>query len=414
MDHFALKNKEQLLDLAVRHGTPLYYYDGARVREQYKLFRSFFSFPRVGVHYAMKANYNPTLLRILCEEGCNIDAVSHAEVLLALQVGFRSSDIMYTSNMISDTEMHTVAALGVLFNIDSLSRLEKFGCAFPGSRVCLRFNPEVVTGHHDNVKTGGDETKFGINLRNIDSALAICSRYGLRVVGVHEHAGSGIPETVDMEAGMSAILRLVTLSRFPDLEFVDFGGGFKVPYKPGEKVVDYAAFGVSVSAMFSTFCSTFGGELEMRFEPGRFLVAEAGYLLVTVNTLKYNGDRRIVGVDSGFPQLIRPMFYGAYHHITNVSALIRSDVEVERYDVVGNICETGDRFAKDRMISTISEGDILCIHTAGAYGYAMGGVYNLRAMPTEVVIDSTDGVTFVEFVRKGLSAQELIDSVLSK
>ena len=418
-------NVETLSGLALKYGTPLYVYDGSVVRLQYQRFRSFFSYPKVAVHYAMKANFNPEILRILCDEGCGIDAVSLAEVLLAKRIGFDTSAIMYTANMISDEEMNAVQAEGVLFNIDSLSRLEKYGKAHSGSAVCLRINPGVKTGHHENVMTGGDETKFGINAGDFSCALDICAKYRLRVIGVHEHAGSGIPEAVDMMNGFGVVLGVLRQyqSRLVDLKFVDFGGGFKVAYVPSEKVPDYQMFGSEVSQLFSDFCSESGFDLELRFEPGRFLVAEAGYLLVQVNTMKKNGERVIVGVNSGFSQLVRPMMYGAYHHITHLNDVglgmeilgndeMKSD-EVKVYDVVGNICESGDYFAKARKMGVISEGDILVIHTTGAYGYSMGSVYNLRSNPSEVVVDFVGGVQKITFF-PALGAKGLVDSLFER
>ncbi len=393
-----------LLTLAGKYKTPLYIYDAEVVRSRYSELKSFCPYSKVKIHYAMKANYNPHILRLLFDMGCGIDAVSISEILLAKKVGFDVSNIIYTANMITDAEMHEVAALGVLFNIDSLSRLEKYGKAYPGSSVCLRLNPEVVTGHHEHVKTGGDRTKFGINLEDLDTALLVCSQYGLKVVGVHEHAGSGIPEIVDMEAGMQNILRHITPVKFPDLVFVNFGGGFKIPYRDDEKRMDYHTFGKQAVELFLDFSLKFGRELEMRFEPGRYLVGEAGVLMVEVNTLKMNRTRCIVGVNSGFPQLIRPMFYGAYHHISNVT---NPTGPIRVYDVVGNICETGDHFAVDRNLSEVREGDILAIHNAGAYCYSMGGIYNLRAMPTEVTVDLGK-----VFVRRGKTPFDLVDDVV--
>ncbi len=379
----------ELLKISRTYGTPLYVYDGDIVRLRYRELCSFFPYPQLTIHYAMKANYNPAILKILFEEGCAIDAVSLGEVLLAKKVGFPADRILFTANMITDEEMRRVHDEGVLLNVDSLSRLEKFGLAYPGSHVVIRLNPGIGAGHHDFVKTGGDETKFGIRLNEVPAAVEVVRQFNLNVVGIHEHAGSGIPESVQMMEGMRAILDVITRDDFPHLQFVDFGGGFKVPYRPGEKRVDYAAFGRDVVALFVDFCKEYGRELEMHFEPGRYLVGEAGKLLVEVNTLKNNNGRRIAGVNSGFPQLIRPMLYSAYHHIVNLSNISGQDT---KYDIVGNICETGDHFAKDRVLGEIREGDILAIENAGAYCYSMGGVYNLRSMPAEVVVENGKGV----------------------
>jgi len=229
----------------------------------------------------------------------------------------------------------------------------------------------------------------------------------LKVVGLHEHTGSGLQHAESVYASMTKLMAIATRANFPDLEFLDFGGGFKVPYKPDEKRIDYVAMGAEINRLFTEFCAKEGRDLAIYFEPGKFIVAEAGYLLVTVNTIKNNRTRTIAGCDSGFPQLIRPVLYEAYHQIWNIS---NPDGEKHLYDVCGNICETGDRFAEQRELPEIHEGDVLAIGNAGAYCYAMGGVYNLRAMPAEVLIKN--GRTHL--VRKRLSNSDLVDSILQE
>lgn len=393
------------IKLAKEYGTPLYVYDGECIRNQYRTLQKAIPYKKLRILYAMKANYNLHILQILKQEGAGIDAVSVGDILMAKKAGFEIKDILFTANKITDTEMYEAQELGVLFNIGSLSRLEKYGAAYPGSDVCIRLNPDVVAGAHEFIKTGGESTKFGILLQDIDEVVRICSIHKLRVVGIHEHTGSGIPETVKMMQGIQNILEVVTKDRFPHLEFMDFGGGFKVAYKPTEDQLNYAKFGDTVTKLFTSFCESYGKDLEMYFEPGKYLVAESGSLIVEVTTLKQNRSKRIAGVNSGFAQLIRPMFYQAYHHITNLS----NDNSKEVYDIVGNICESGDCFAVDRPIHKISEGDLLRIHTAGAYCYSMGSRYNLRAMPTELVIDNNQC-----FVKKRKTNIELIDSIISE
>jgi len=393
--------------LANKFGTPLYVYDAKIIRKSYQELKSAFSYPKIKLFYAMKANYNPAILKILLEEGANIDAVSPAEVILAQKVGFTPERILYTANMMTDAEMHEVHNLGVLFNIGSLSELERYGKFFPGTKVCIRFNPDVVAGHHEKVRTGGKDTKFGIILDKVKEVKEICQKYNLTITGVHEHTGSGIPETVDMMSGLRNVLNIITPENFPALEFLDFGGGFKVNYHEDEKELDYNIFGEKVAALLKETNDKFGKELEMYFEPGRFLVATSGKLLVQVTTLKENEEKRIVGTNSGFPQLIRPMFYDAYHEIKN---LTHPNGEEKVYDVAGNICETGDYFATERLLPEIREGDILIIETAGAYCYSMGGVYNLRAMPPEILIDGDN----VKVVSKRKSNEELAQEIVSK
>ena len=393
--------------LAQEHGTPLYLYDGDLILARYKELHEFIAWPQLKILYAMKANYNPALLKLLQEAGAFLDTVSPGEVCLARRLGYPSERLLYTANNITDSEMREVRDTGVLFNIGSLSRLEKFGRAFPGAEVCLRFNPDVVAGEHRKVKTGGALTKFGILLQNVPDVRRIVDKYGLKVVGLHEHTGSGIAETQKVYASMQNLLSIATTIDFPDLRFIDFGGGFKVPYDPQEQHIDYIAFGRRISEIFSAFCNSYGRQVQMWFEPGKYVVAEAGLLIVRVNTVKDNRGRLIAGTDSGFPQLIRPVFYDAYHEVVNLS---NPSGGPRTYDVCGNICETGDCFASDRSIPEIREGDYLAFLNAGAYCYAMGGVYNLRPMPAEVLI--TDGRA--QLARRRRSISQLVDWILGE
>jgi len=396
-----------LLKLAAQHGTPLFVYDLDLVLQRYRDLSRYITWPKLRVLYAMKANYNPDILKALNAIGGLLDTVSPGDVLLARRLGFPAERLLYTANNITDAEEAMVVDQGVLMNIESLSRLEKFAKRYPGSDVCLRFNPDVVDGGHAKIMTGGALTKFGILLQDVDQVKAIVKQHRLRVVGLHEHTGSGITRTESVYQAMQNLIAIATPEHFPDLRFVDFGGGFKVPYKPDEERIDYAAFGAEITRIFSAFSQRYGRELEMYFEPGKYIVAEAGVMLVTINNLKSNRGRLIAGCDSGFPQLIRPVFYDAYHHIVN---LTHPTGEVKAYDVCGNICETGDHFAKERPLPEIREGDVLCIENAGAYCYAMGGVYNLRPMPAEVVIQGGQA----RLSRRRLTYEQLTEQILQE
>jgi diaminopimelate decarboxylase len=386
--------------------TPLYLYDGDKVVQCYRELYDFIKWPKLKIHYAMKANYNFQLLKLLNEQGASLDTVSPAEVLLAFKAGFNSDQIIYTANNLTEDEVEMVHSLGVLMNIGSLSRLERFGQKYPGTNICLRFNPDVVDGGHKHIMTGGDLTKFGILMKDVDQVLEITKKYNLTVVGIHEHTGSGLQHTESVFQSMKNIMAIATAKNFPNLKFLDFGGGFKVPYEPNETPIDYLEMGAEITRLFSEYCKEYGRELEMYFEPGKYIVAEAGYLLVEVNTIKDNNGRIIVGCNSGFPQLIRPMLYDAYHHIVNLS---NPHGEPKLYDICGNICETGDRFAEQREIAEIREGDILSIENSGAYCYSMGSVYNLRPMPAEVVASQGE----LTLARKALTNEALIDSILN-
>ncbi|RAP33109.1 diaminopimelate decarboxylase [Candidatus Marinamargulisbacteria bacterium SCGC AG-439-L15] len=400
-------NIKQHLELATEYGTPLYVYDLDLIETRYTELQSFISWPKLKIHYAMKANYNFHILEKINRLNGYLDIVSPAEIILAQKAGFTVDRLLYTANNITEDEMKEVHETGILFNIGSLSRLEKYGQAYPGSRVCLRFNPDVVAGAHEKIKTGGDLTKFGILLSDVERVKTIVEKHNLTVVGLHEHTGSGIGDTAAVYQSMRNLLEIATKDNFPNLEFVDFGGGFQVPYHPDEDRIDYPKMGQKITEIFTDFCREYGKELDLYFEPGKYVVAESGTLLVEVNTIKENRTRLIVGTNSGFPQLIRPMFYEAYHHILNLS---NPTGEKKHYDICGNICETGDRFAEDRELPELREGDILAIQNAGAYCYVMGGVYNLRSMPAEVVIENGNP----RLSRKRLNNEALINSILSE
>ena len=400
-------SREILLEAANKFGTPLYVYDGDMVVERYKELYDFIKWDKLQIHYAMKANYNFALLQLLNKAGASLDTVSFAEVMLAFKAGFTPDRIIYTANNMTEEEVDSVQATGVLMNIGSLSRLEKFGEKFPGSKVCLRFNPDVVDGEHASLMTGGDLTKFGILLKDVAKVKDIVQKYNLTVVGLHEHTGSGLQHTSSVFKSMENVLEIATTENFPNLEFIDFGGGFKVPYTPEEERVDYVAMGEKITEIFSSFCKEYGKELKMYFEPGKYIVAESGCMIVEVNTIKDNNGRKIVGCNSGFPQLIRPMFYDAYHHIVNLS---NPDGALGEFDICGNICETGDRFAEARRMNEVREGDLLSIENAGAYCYTMGGVYNLRAMPAEALYANRE----LKLVRQRLSSEELVDQIIGE
>ncbi len=394
-----------LLQAAEKFGTPLYVYDGDTVVQRYNDLYDFIKYPKLKIHYAMKANFSFSILKLLCEAGASIDAVSPGDVMLAMKAGFTPDRILYTANNMTDVEVEEVVKTGVLLNIGSLSRLEKFGKAYPGSDVCIRFNPDVVDGAHAKIMTGGDLTKFGILMADVEKVKEICAKYNLTVVGLHEHTGSGLQQTESVFQSMKNIMALATPENFPELKFLDFGGGFKVTYEPSETAVDYVEMGEEITRLFTEFTQNYGRDLDMYFEPGKFIVAEAGYMLTEVNTIKDNNGRVIVGCNSGFPQLIRPMIYDAYHHIINLS---NPEGKLGTFDICGNICETGDRFAEQREMAEIREGDILSIENAGAYCYAMGGVYNMRPMPPEVVYSNGE----LKLARRGITSEELVNRIV--
>lgn len=396
---------QSLLDYANKYGTPLYVYDGNQILNRYKELYEFIVYPKLKILYAMKANYNVGILKLLKKNNAYLDTVSPGEVMLALKLGFTKDEILFTSNNITDAEMNEVQETGVLFNIGAISSLEKYGKSFPGNNVCVRFNPDVYAGENKYVQTAGAITKFGILMSDLDKVLEIAAKYKLKIVGIHEHTGSGIGQTEKVFESMNNLLSIATKENFPDLEFIDFGGGLKVNYTPTAQHIDWKKFGEKVSEVFTEFCKNYGKELYMYFEPGKFVVAESGYLIIEVNTLKNNRGRLIAGTNSGFNHLIRPLLYGSYHHIEN---LTNPNGKKYLYDVCGNICESGDCFAEQRELPEIREGDLLIIKTAGAYCYSMGSIYNLRSMPSELlVIDDQEYL-----ITKKLSSSQIADLII--
>ena len=400
-------SNKKYIELARTYGTPLFVYDGDLMLERYNDLFRFIPHERLCIHYALKANYNPALLSLLRDAGAGIDAVSPGEVVLALALGFDPEKIIYTANNMTDAEFDRVMKTGVTVNIGSLSRLSKCAKSHPGAKICLRFNPDVCDGDNVMTMTGGDLTKFGILLQDADRAAEIAAGGNLHIIGLHEHTGSGLQHAESVLKSMDNLMAIATGERFPELEFLDFGGGFKVPYKDDETPIDYIDMGKKIAEKFDNFCAVYGKQLLMRFEPGKFLSAECGTLIMEVNTIKHNRSRTIAGCNSGFPQLIRPVLYGAYHKIIN---LTNPDGKPALYDVCGNICETGDRFAEQRELPEIREYDLLAIKNAGAYCYSMGSVYNLRPMPAEAVIRNGEVADF----RKALTDEELVTRILQK
>lgn len=385
--------------------TPFYLYDVNYILNKYDMLKRCFPYDKLKIFYALKANYNPHILMFMKDYGFYLDTVSPTEVILAIKLGFDKDRIMFTANNMTDKDMEIVKEQGVLFNIDSLSRLETFAKTYPGESVCLRINPNVVAGENALVQTGGDLSKFGILLEDVGKAVAITKEYDLKIIGLHEHTGSGISDTEKVFKSMTNLLGVVEPEAFPDLKFIDFGGGFKVPYEPGERENNYVEFGSRSVSIFEAFCDKYGRRLEMYFEPGKFIVADSGCMVVRVNTVKNNKGRLIVGTNSGFPHLIRPALYGAYHHIINIS---NPSGEVKNYDIYGNICESGDCFAEQREIQEIRIGDYLAIMNAGAYCRSMASEYNLRPFPTECYIYNDE----FALSKQKLTHSELADRIL--
>ncbi|MCW4467891.1 diaminopimelate decarboxylase [Flavobacterium sp. MFBS3-15] len=371
---------KQLVQLADEFGNPLYVYDAAKIQSQYqRLEKAFSKVKSLRINYAVKALSNISILKLLKQMGSCLDTVSIEEVQLGIHAGYSPDRIIYTPNGVSMEEIEDVAAMGVQINIDNLSILEQFGAKHPTTPVCIRINPHVMAGGNSNISVGHIDSKFGISIHQMPHLLRIVENTGMHINGIHMHTGSDI---LDIEVFLyAAEILFETASHFKELEFLDFGSGFKVPYKKDDIQTDVEELGKKLSKRFNSFCSEYGRELTLAFEPGKFLVSEAGFFLAKVNVVKQTTSTVFAGIDSGFNHLIRPMFYGSEHYIENIS----NPKGKERfYSVVGYICET-DTFASNRRIAEIKEGDLLCFRNAGAYCFSMSSNYNSRVRPAEVL-----------------------------
>nr|MBC7243932.1 diaminopimelate decarboxylase [Chloroflexota bacterium] len=369
------------VDLAQEYGTPLYVYEEDTIRTRYAELVESIPYRKLRIHYACKANVNVEILKLLREMGANVETVSKGEILLARKAGFAPEQILYTCSNATVEELHFAVASGVTINLDSFAQIRRYGELRPGSSISIRINQGIGAGHHAHVITGGPESKFGIDFTQLEEAKALAKRYNLTIVGIHQHIGSNVLDEALLIEGMKALL--ATAARLAHLEFVDFGGGLGIPYRPDERRLNIREFGRMASALFADFCRAYGKELTMVLEPGRYLVAEAGTLLATVTDVKRTPHRTFVGIDTGFNHLIRPAMYGSYHPILNASC-VRGREEI--VTVAGNLCEAGDLFAKDRKLPECKEGDILAILNAGAYGFSMSSNYNARPRPAEVLV----------------------------
>lgn len=370
-----------LLEVANTFGTPLYIYDAEVIKSQYNKLINAFPKTKIKLKYAAKALTNISILKYIRSLGAGLDAVSIQEVELGIMAGFKPEEIMYTPNGVSFAEIKEGIEKGVMLNIDNISILEQLGNEYKDTvPVCIRLNPHLMAGGNHKISTGHIDSKFGISILQTRHLLRVIETYNINVVGVHMHTGSDI---LDADVFLNGAKLLFDLAReLKSIEFIDFGSGFKVAYHESDIQVDVADLGSKISAAFNEFCKEYGRELQLWFEPGKYLVSEAGTLLVKTNVVKTTPATVFASVDSGLNHLIRPMMYDAYHAIINIS---NTGGTKRVYTVVGYICET-DTFGWDRQLHEISEGDILAIKNAGAYGYSMSSNYNSRFRPTEVLL----------------------------
>ncbi len=373
--------QEQLIAIADEFGTPVYIYHAERIAEQYKKLKKAFSNCNARFFYACKSLTNLNVLKYIQSIGASLDCVSINEVKLGLLAGFDKKDILYTPNCVDFEEVVEVKGLGVNINIDNISILEQFGHKFGNSYpVCIRLNPHIMAGGNYKISTGHIDSKFGISIHQMRHIERIVKSTNLNVTGIHMHTGSEIKDVRVFLEGLDVMFSIA--AHFPNLEFIDLGSGFKVPYQPGDAETDINDLGKKVTQAFIDFEKETGKKLQVWFEPGKYLVSQCGYFVVKTNVIKQTPAAVFAGVNSGFNHLIRPMMYDAYHHIENIS----NTTGPERiYNVVGNICET-DTFAWDRKLTEVREGDYLVFYNAGAYGFEMASNFNSRLKPAEVMV----------------------------
>jgi diaminopimelate decarboxylase len=399
-------DRKLLLSLVKEYESPLYVYDADKIVSQYKrMITAFSSVKNLKINYAVKALSNINVLHLFKNLNAGLDTVSVQEVQLGLKAGYDPKDILFTPNGVSLEELEQAMELGAQINIDNLSVLEQFGQKHPKVPVCIRMNPHVMAGGNSKISVGHIDSKFGISIHQLPHIHRVVENTGMLITGVHMHTGSDI---YDVDAFLRATEILFNAAEtFKNLESIDFGSGFKVPYKEGDIQTDIEELGKKLSKRFNDFCKTFGRDLTLMFEPGKFLVSEAGQFLVNVNVVKQTTSTVFASIDSGLNHFIRPMFYDAYHHIENLS----NPKGKERfYTVVGYICET-DTFGVNRRISEISEGDILTIKNAGAYCFSMASNYNSRYRPAEVLVNNGKGylIRKRETIEDLLRGQELVE-----
>jgi len=369
-----------LLKISKKHKSPIYIYDGEKIENQYnRLKKAFSGIKKLKINYACKALSNISILNFIRKLGSGLDTVSIQEVELGIKSGYKPKNIIYTPNGVSIEEIEKVSKMGVQINIDNLSILEQFGTKFPKTPVCIRINPHIMAGGNNNISVGHIDSKFGVSVHQIPHVLRIVKNTSMKINGVHMHTGSDILD-IDVFIHAAEIL-FKTALKFKNLEFIDFGSGFKVPYKIGDIETNIEELGEKLSIRFNDFCKNYGKDIELAFEPGKFLVSSAGFFLTKVNAIKQTTSTVFAQIDSGFNHLIRPMFYGSHHEIINIS---NPKGKNRFYTVVGYICET-DTFANNRRISEISEGDILAFKNAGAYCFTMSSNYNSRYKPAEIL-----------------------------
>jgi len=402
--------------LAKRYGTPLFAYDAAILRRQIERLRQAFASLPFRPFYAMKANGSLAILRLVHANGFGCDCVSPGEIYIARHAGFGSDEIWFTCSNVSDDDLRAIGDPAIVINVNSLSEIDRVLRLDLPNPIALRVNPDVGAGHHVDVITAGGGVKFGIDLAEIRSARMIVEDSGRKVVGLHAHIGSGIDELAPL---LESARRLVGLSsEFPNLQWLNFGGGISVPYRPADREFPIDDYGRELARIAGPALRS--RDLKAILEPGRYVVAESGVLLARVTAKRISGGMWWIGCDTGFNHLVRPSKYGAYHHIVNASrgseASLRATFDerkmTEEAIVAGNLCESGDVFTRDaagnaipRMIDRTEIDDLLAFCDAGAYGFSMASHYNARLLPPEVMVDGKSS----RLMRRRQTFRELLE-----
>lgn len=397
------------VDLVETYGSPLYVYNESILRARCQEMKNLVTYPHFSVNFSVKANGNLEMLKIVHNEGLNADAMSPGEIYVEELAGFTHDQMLFISNNVSADEMQYAIDRNILISVDSISQLNLYGQLNPGGKICIRFNPGVGAGHHEKVITAGKKTKFGVAPEMMDEVLAVLLKYDLKLVGINQHIGSLFMEGDKYVEGVQSLL---TIARnFTDLEFIDMGGGFGIPYKKlsGQARLNLKELGERLDVVLYDFAKSYGKDIRFKIEPGRYIVAECGALLGTVHVVKENYHTKYIGTDLGFNVLKRPVMYDSHHDIEVFRKGADVSTKEEAVTVVGNICETGDIITKDRVLPEIFEGDILNILDAGAYGYCMASNYNNRLRPAEVLIDK-DGNA--RLIRRRDTLEQLVQNFL--
>ncbi len=374
--------------LSEMYGSPLYVYNENILRRRCRDLKGLISYSNFTVNYSLKANSNLELVKIVRSEGLRVDAMSPGEIYINMLAGYKPEEILFISNNVNEDELRYAINAGVKISVDSVSQLEMFGKINPGGKVAFRLNPGVGAGHHEKVTTAGQKTKFGIEMSHIPQVKKIIKEYNLRLIGINQHIGSLFMNSEAYLESTGNILSIAT--EFDDLEFIDLGGGFGIPYEKqsNQSRLNLQELGGKLSDIIHSWTSDYGKDIEFKIEPGRYIVAESSILLGSVNAIKMNYNIKYIGTDLGFNVLIRPVMYDSHHDIEIYRMNDTPSLKEETVTVVGNICETGDIIAKDRKLPEIMEKDILGVLDSGAYGYSMSSNYNSRLRPAEVLIEA--------------------------